>query len=267
MKKHFDRRPHPGPCMLLALACAAGSAAAAPPGFVALSSDGARVMTRCNPRHLAAQDRCRVNSLPGDSGYVLVASRTSDVVKNDVVVGKLLDRVWKRASDGSHVFGAQLQLNANAFDLTGLSFNANDLFRQVRADQAVAVAYYQGGAKKALKKAGRTLQGLHEVPPADDDEDAAGVEAVDASADAGNEPIDFVGPRQPVRDNGWVDFRIDANAAEPRGVSSAQSPWVLLRTKAPAGYALQPFAIRLLSSDFPDASQFTEIYLSGYRPN
>ncbi|URI06561.1 hypothetical protein MW290_11675 [Aquincola tertiaricarbonis] len=256
----------------LALAATAGTPWAASPGFVTLSADGERVMTRCNPRNLAAQQRCRVASLPGEAGYTLVASRSSAVVKNDVVIGQLLDRVWKRSSDGSHIFGLQLQLNANAYDLTGLSFNANDVFRQVREDKAVAIAYYPGSALKALKKAGRTLQGLNEVPPVDDDDDdadeqAAGVAAVDAAADAGNEPIDYTGPRRPLRNNGWVDFRIDANAAEPQGPSSAHSPWLLVRTKAPAGYSVQPFAIRLLSSDFPDSSQFTELYLSGYQPD
>lgn len=250
----------------LALAGLALPATAASPGFVSLSAAGEKVMTRCNPRHLAAQNRCRVSGLPGESGYALVASRSSDIVKNDVVIGRLLDRVWKH-SNGTHIFGAQIQLNANAYDLTGLSFNANDLFRQVLPGQAVAIAYYQSSAKKALKRAGRTLQGLNEVPPPDDDEEAANVAAVDASADAANEPIDYVGPEQPERDNGWVDFRIDANAAEARGVSSAHSPWLLVRTKAPRGYAVQPFAIRLLSSDFEDSSEFTEIYLSGYRPN
>ncbi|MDT7838409.1 hypothetical protein [Aquabacterium sp. OR-4] len=248
----------------LCLAGAGAAAQAATPGFVSLSADGEKVLTRCNPRHLAAQNRCRVSSLPGEAGYTLVASRSADIVKNDVVIGKLFDRVWKRA-DGMHIFGAQLQLNANAYDLNGLSFNANDLFRQVLEAQPVAVAYLQGTAKKALKKAGRTLQGLHEVPPPD--EDAEGLASVDAAADAVNEPIDFVGPAQPERHNGWVDFRIDANAAETSGPSSAHSPWLLVKTRAPAGFSVQPFAIRLLSSDFPDSSQFTEIFLSGYQPH
>ena len=247
------------------LAWAAAPAQAASPGFVALSSAGNKVLTRCNPRHLSFQQRCRVTSLPGESGYTLVASRTSNIVKNDVVIGKLLDRVWKRA-DGNHIFGAQIQLNTNAFDLTGLSFNANDLFRQVLEDKPVSVAYFQGTSKKALKRAGRTLQGLNEVPP-EEDEEPVGIAAIDTPADAANEVIDFVGPTQPVRNNDWVDFRIDANAAEPRGVSSAHSPWLLVRTKAPAGYSVQPFAIRLLSSDAPDSSEFIEIYLSGYQPN
>lgn len=254
-----------GAALAVAASFASPTAQAASPGFVPLTSSG-KVMTRCNPRNLAQQNRCRVASLPGEDGYTLVASRTSDIVKNDVVIGKLLDKVWKHPN-GNYIFGAQLQLNANPFDLTNLSFNANDLFRQVLTDKPVSIAYFQSTAKKALKRAGRTLQGLNEVPPEDDEDDATGVASVDAAADANNEPPDYVGPAKPVRDNQWVDFRIDANAKEVSGPSSAQSPWLLVKTKAPAGYALKSFAIRLLSSDFADASEFTEIYLSGYQPN
>jgi len=243
----------------LAVVCGGTAAQAAPLGFVTLSGSGDQVLTRCNPRHLAQRYRCRVASLPGESGYTLVAARSSDIVKNDVVIGRLLDRVWRRA-DGSHILGAQIQLNASAFDLTGLSFNANDLFRRVRDDRPVAVAYYQGSATKALQKAGRTLQGLNELAPEPEDE-------TDAEADVGDEAFDFTGAQQPLRDNAWVDFRIDANAAETSGTSSAHSPWLLVKTKAPAGVSLQAFAIRLLSSDFADASQFTEIFLPAYQPN
>lgn len=249
-------------CALMALPAGAHAAS---PGYVTLSSSGGKVMTRCNPRHLSFQQRCRVTSLPGESGYTLVASRTSDIVKNDVVIGKLLDRVWKHAN-GTYIFGAQIQLNAQPYDLTGLSFNANDLFRQVLEDKPVSIAYYQGSSKKALKRAGRTLQGMNEVPP-EDDEDSTGDAATDTAADTRNEASDDTGPARPVRDNDWVDFRIDANAAEARGPSSAHSPWLLVKTRAPAGYAVQPFAIRLLSSDFEDSSEFTEIYLAGYQPN
>ena len=193
----------------LAVVCGGTAAQAAPLGFVTLSGSGDQVLTRCNPRHLAQRYRCRVASLPGESGYTLVAARSSDIVKNDVVIGRLLDRVWRRA-DGSHILGAQIQLNASAFDLTGLSFNANDLFRRVRDDRPVAVAYYQGSATKALQKAGRTLQGLNELAAEPEDE-------IDSASDLGDAAFDFTGALQPLRDNAWVDFRIDANAAEVSG--------------------------------------------------
>ena len=48
-----------------------------------------------------------------------------DVVDaNDVVIGRLLDRVWKRA-DGTHIFGAQVQLNPADVELVRAHFGDN----------------------------------------------------------------------------------------------------------------------------------------------
>lgn len=269
--RHPIRRITAQTAALLALAGASSLAQAGEGGFARLSSEGDKVAIRCNPSHDPEQARCRVASLPGADGFKLVASRNRKIVKNGVVIGLLRDRAWQRA-DGMHIFGAQVQMNANPFDTTGLAFNVNDLFRQVLENRPVSIAYYQDTSKKALKKAGRTLQGLNEAPPSDDDDDdddddldrrapaLAGDDDDDDDDDAGPHP-------QPTRDNAWVDFRIDANAAEPRGGSSADSPWVLVKTKAPRGFSVQPFAIRLLSSDAADSSLFTEIYLSGFKPN
>lgn len=242
------------------LALTTGAVQAA--GYVDLSSAGEKVMRRCNPRHASGNDRCRVASLPGVSGFNLVSSRSVPIVINDVTVGTLDDRVWKASGD-QHIFGMRVRLNAAAYDLTGLSVNVNDLFRQILAAQPAAIAYTPGSslATKALKRSGRTLQGLNELPPEDDDEEAEGGTEEAAAA------ADYTGPEQPVRNNGWVDFRIDANAAEVSGPSSAYSPWVLVKTKAPAGYAVKPFALRVLSSDFDDVSEHLNVYLSGYQPN
>lgn len=242
------------------LVLSAGAAQAA--GYVDLPSAGEKVMKRCNPRNVADNDRCRVASLPGESGYTLKSSRSVPIVINDVTVGTLDDRVWKASGD-QHIFGMRVRLNAAAYDLTGLSLNVNDLFRQILAAQPAAIAYTPGSslATKALKRSGRTLQGLNELPPEEDDEEAeGGTEAAAAAAD-------YTGPEQPVRNNGWVDFRVDANAAEVSGPSSAYSPWVLVKTKAPAGYAVKSFAVRVLSSDFDDVSEHLNVYLSGYQPN
>lgn len=224
-------------------------------GFVELPDEGPKVLKRCNPRNLASQDRCRVTSLPGEAGYTLVASRSGAIIKNDITVGTLFDRVYRKGGD--YIFAMRAQLNANAYDLTGLSYNLNDLFRQLLEDQPAFIAYQMGPSTKALKKAGRTLQGLKEPDPEEEEE---GPEATDAE-------LDMAHHRQPTRDNGWVDFRIDANAAEVSGPSSASSPWLLLKTKAPAGYSVKQFAVRALSSDFPDRSQHVEIFLSGYQAN
>lgn len=233
-----------------------GAQAAFAGGYVTVSSSGDHVLTRCNPRNLSYQDRCRVDSLPGLPGYTQKASRSVAIVVNDVTIGTLYDRVWTD-TQGNTIFGMRIQLNANAFDLTGEAYNVNDLFRQMLANQPGAIAYQMGPSTKALKKAGRTVQGLNEPPP---DEAEEGTDEVNAAADN-------TGNAQPTRNNGWIDFRIDANAAELSGPSSASSPWLLLKTKAPAGYSVKPFAVRALSSDYDDLSRTRELFLSGYQPN
>jgi hypothetical protein len=227
--------------------CALAPLQARAAGFVQLSNVGDDIMTNCNPNNRPNLDRCRVASLPGIGGYSLVASRTSPIVKNEVTIGTLSDRVWKDKA-GNYIFGTRVQLNAQPYNLTGLSFNANDVFRQVLPNRGVAIAYSPTPGAKALIASGRTVQGLNEAPEPDPTADppiAGGLE----------------------RDNGWVDFSVDVNAAEPVGPSAPNSPWLLVQTKAPAGYSIQAFALRILSSDFADFSEFEEIFLSGYQPN
>jgi hypothetical protein len=234
------------PWALAAAAAMSLPAAHAKEGFVPLSERGKKVLVGCNPSNQASVTRCKVADLPGEPGYTLVASNSTPVVKNDVQVGTLHDSVWANEA-GDHIFGMQVELNAEPYDLSGLSFNLNDLFRRVLEDEPAAVAYQMGASTKALKKSGRTFQGLKEPDR------------------IGSQGLFY--RNQPIRNNDWVDFRIDANAAEPTGASSANSPWLLVKTRAPAGFSLQPFAIRALSSDFSDASQIVEIYLPGYQPN
>ncbi|WP_028312715.1 hypothetical protein [Derxia gummosa] len=206
---------------------------------VPLSASGERVLARCNPDNLAHEDRCRLDATPEQLGFTLVASRSTPIIKNEVTIGTLHDRVWRLGP--AYVFGTRVQLNAEPWDLSGLAFNLNDLARQVLPDEPVVIAYRQDrpAARKALIAAGRTFLGLNEYEG-----------------------------RQPGRDNGWVDFRIDVNAAEPEGTSSPSSPWLYVLTRAPAGHAVKPFAFRLLSSDVEDPeTERTELYLPGYQPN
>ncbi|HSI61136.1 MAG TPA: hypothetical protein VLA16_26500 [Ideonella sp.] len=240
---------------LVAAAALGATAAQAGGGYVALSAKGKQVLANCNPKDLPARQRCAVESLPGEAGYTLVASLASPLVKNEITIGTVYDQVWKGEGD-DHIFASRVELTAVPYDLTGLAFNLNDLFRKVLDDQPVAIAYQKEPATKALKKSGRTLQGLKEPEPGDDDDD-----------DDERVATGLFHGKQPTRDNAWVDFRIDANAAEPSGSSAANTPWLLVKTKAPAGFSLQPFALRLLSSDFADTSQNVDIYVPGYQPN
>lgn len=209
-------------------------------GYVTLSQSGTNVLKTCNPSNSASNSACRVTSLPGESGYQLVASRSAPIIINGVTVGTQYEKVWRHCTDTTaYIFGTRVQMNAEVWDGTGLAFNVNDLLRQVRSDQSVAVAYYAGSpaATKLLSYAGRTSAGLNEYDTA-----------------------------QPPRENGWVDFRVDANAADPDGQSSPYSPWLLVKTRAPEGYALQSFALRLLNSDVEEGGDANSIYAAGYQP-
>lgn len=209
-------------------------------GYVTLSENGNNVLKTCNPSNSASSSACRVTSLPGEAGYQLVASRSAPIIINGVTVGTQSEKVWRHCTDTTaFIFGVRLQMNAEVWDGSGLAFNVNDLLRQVRADESVAVAYYAGSpaASKLLGYAGRTNTGLNEYDTA-----------------------------QPPRENAWVDFRIDANAADPDGQSSPYSPWLLVKTRAPEGYALQSFALRLLNSDVEEGGDANSIYAAGYQP-
>ena len=202
-------------------------------GFEKLSKSGDVVLKNCT------NTVCKVTSLPGEAGYALVAARSAPLIYNEVTIGTVYEKVWRNQADHQlYIFGARVIMNANAYDSTGAAFNVNDLFRQTKPHRAVSVAYFLDGATKPLKKAGRTVQGLNEFEEA-----------------------------QPERDNTWVDFRIDANAAEPSGPSSAKSPWLLTKTKAPSGYALNALGLRVLNSDVEDILDAVDFYTTSYQPN
>ena len=220
--------------LLLAMGQAASAA-----GFERLSKTGDPVLTRCNPTSSSSNHHCKVTSLPGEPGYTLIASRSAPLIYNDIEIGTVNERVWRNVEKPKlYIFGVRLSMNANAWDSSGAAFNVNDLFRQTRPGKAVSVAYFLDGATEALHEAGRTVQGLNEF---EDDE--------------------------PERDNTWVDFRIEANAADPDGTSSASSPWLLTKTRAPTGISLNALGLRVLNSDVDDLLDAVDFYTTSYQPN
>jgi hypothetical protein len=224
---------------LCAVLVVAGTQTVSAAGFVKLSKTGETVLTACNPTHSGSNTQCKVTSLPGVAGYDLVASRSAPLIVNDVTIGTIYEKVWRNASKPKlYIFGTRVTVNAEQWDSSGASFNVNDLFRQTLPNKRVSIAYYLDGATKALQKSGRTVQGLNEY-----EED------------------------QPERDNTWVDFRVDVNAADPDGLSSAQSPWLLTRTRAPTGFALNALGLRVLNSDVEDIFNAVDFYASSYQPN
>ncbi len=118
-----------------------------------------------------------------------MGSRSAPIVKNSITVGTLYDRVWRNDNHPKrYIFGMKVVMNADQWDPSGLAFNVNDLARRLRPHAFAQGAYYLDTSSKALIAVGRTQFGLNEY-----DEE------------------------QPERDNTWVDFRVDANAAEPSG--------------------------------------------------
>ena len=229
------------PLLRYAVALCMGTAAAqaGAAGYVDLGKTGTPVLKSCNPTNSASQTACKVAGLPGVSGYTLVGSRSTPIVKNDVRVGTLYDKVWRSSSDPNYyIFGMKVTVNTSQWDPSGQAFNVNDLARRLRLHAPASGAYFMDGSTKALLKVGRTNEGLNE----------------------------YTGT-QPDRDNTWVDFRVDANAADPDGTNSPNSPWVLVQTRAPKGYAVNDFGARVLNSDFATVSDSVEVFVPSYQPN
>lgn len=213
------------------LALGSASALAGAGGFEELTDDAAPLFTVCNPSGAAGVPTCRVASLPGQPNFALVAARSQPLVINEVTVGTLQERIWRRPLTNLFILGVRVQLNQEVWDETGRAFSFNDLLRQVRSDREVSVAYLQANpGARALRRAGRSAGGLNEIA-------------------------------QGERNNAWVDFRVDADASK----GSPWSPWLLTRTRAPEGLSLQDFALRLLNSRNVDVDQ-NSLYARGYQP-
>ena len=224
---------------LLPLACAQAVASS---DFERLSDTGNRVRLSCNPDNLPERERCRVDSLPGASGFALVAERSVPLVYNEVEIGTLHEKVWQHGQDSSlHIFGLKVVMNNAAWDSGSAAFNVNDLFRQALPDQPVAIGYHLDPADtpmpKSLKSSGRTVMGLGEFTR-----------------------------KQPKRDNAWINFRVDANADDPDGHSAPASPWLLTMTHAPEGIELAEFGLRVLNSEFDDFADAIDFYTAAYQP-
>ena len=214
------------------LSVAAQSALAA--GFEPLTRLTDDVLKDCNPGNAAGNTKCRVTSLPGEDGYLLAASRSAPLIINDITVGTLQERVWRHCVDTTmYIFATRVTLNGNAWDESGAAFNVNDVFRRSLPGRAVAVAYFPDGATVALKKAGRTVQGQDEFETA-----------------------------EPERDNTWVASRVAAKGGAA-AAGARRTPWLLVKTRAPKGIEVDPFAIRSLNSSTVD---LTELFSGGYQP-
>lgn len=220
-----------------AIAMAVAPAAQAQ-GYEHLPRKGAQVLWPCNPDDSQDVATCRVDGLPGAPGFTQVGTRQTDVVRNGVTIGSSSERVWRDSSDPMvYIFGVQVTLDDVGSDGSGRVFRTNDLFRRTQKLWSVAVAYDQDVAPYALHMTGRTAEGLNEYDEA-------------------------VGPE---RDDSWVDFRVVVDPSSAG--ASVSSPWLLTRVRAPRGYTVDAFGIRLLDSDFEHPKRETaDIFISSFEP-
>jgi hypothetical protein len=275
-------------CLAVGLAAAGlHLAAQAAPGFITIPvQTGANTtLASINPKinlglpnetQITGNDTGTVTVLPGapvtagsgfpDSNtYIQKATRVANVSINSVVVGQLYERVWCKGTGttcnatNTYILGQRLRLNTTAWSPTGASFEINDLFRAIRPAAAADIAYFRGTANPLPKTAG-----LPTVPPFPATQPAPGTVPETASS---YKDLEFAGrtlkglfePSTQGQNNvlkptsnGWMDFRIDVNKADPDvtipfSYSSEWSPWLLVRQVCPTGFNAvpQPLKVRL----------------------
>lgn len=260
--------------LLSALATAALlHATGAQAGWVTVSNAGSPVLTTCNLKDANGNQSptlttCKINALPtyAADGFILanaVPQRTTNIsVTGDTgtaMVGKLYEKVWCHSTNGTtcdstnqFIFGMRANLNADtSWNSDGETFEINDLFHAVPSGATVDIAYFMGTvaggtnvdtaqANKYLEYAGRTKKGLGEYA---------------ASPNGLN----------PTRNNAWIDFRADANALDPDGISSAWSPWVFARLTCPTGIDTTARTSKLrLHQGGEEGQSDIEVLLTGY---
>ena len=191
----------------------------------------------------------------------LVAFQTGVTISaNGFNVGTLEDRVWKRVgSSTEHIFGMKISLNSNpwtepADDNMGLAgtngcnsqagqqFEVNDMFRNgYTGKTGLTVAFRESTtspAEEGLFVSGRTEQGRAVVPPG-------------GSA---------------VRDNDWVNFRTDANFADPDPTTRGNTKWMYVKTTSTKTvWSVTASALRLEEGGEEGQCKY-RITLSGFKP-
>lgn len=190
------------------------------------------------------------------AGNILKSSRSAPITVNGVTVGTLYDRVWCLGtgttcnSTNTYTLGLRVQLNTNAWNPTGRSFEINDFFRAIRAAVAADIAYYRGSANP-----------LPTTPPFPTTQPAPGtspetassykdLEVVSRTLQGLFEPSGSLQYANKTTNNAWINFRADANkndpdVAIPYSYNSEWSPWLLVRQNCPSGYNATPQALKM----------------------
>ena len=170
----------------------------------------------------------------------LVAFQTGVTISaNGFNVGTLEDRVWKRVGSTEHIFGMRISLNSSLWKeptddnmglpgtngcdgQTGQHFEVNDMFRNGYAGKTgLTVAFREStiaASEEGLFVSGRTQQGRAVVP---------------VGGDA-------------ARDNDWVNFRTDANFADPDPTTRGNTKWMYVKTTSTkTAWSVTASALRL----------------------
>lgn len=266
------RRVFPILCAGLA---AAGLHATAVGGFVTVPVQpaGSQPLTPINPKinldtPTETQNRANalgtitganINAAMTALGHILKSSRTAPIVVNGINVGTLHDRVWCLGTGttcnatNTYALGLRVQLNANAWNPTGRSFEINDFFRAVRASAAAEAAYYRGVVNPLPTSAPAIPPFPASTPNPGADANTASsykdLEVVGRTLQGLFEPSGSAQYAGKTTNNAWIDFRADANKNDPDinppwSYNSEWSPWLIVRQVCPTGYNATPQALK-----------------------
>jgi hypothetical protein len=189
------------------------------------------------------------------AGNILKSSRTAPIVVNGVTVGTLHDRVWCLGTGttcnatNTYTLGLRVQLNTNAWNPTGRSFEINDFFRAIRAAASADVAYYRGSANPLPTVAPFPATQPAPGTNADTASSYKDLEVVSRTLQGLFEPATSAQYANKTTNNAWINFRADANkndpdVAIPFSYNSEWSPWLLVRQVCPTGYNATPTALK-----------------------
>jgi hypothetical protein len=256
--------------LLLAAVAAICHLPAAHAGWVTVSDSGTLVLTTCNPKPfpMMPPGTCLITGqtllAALGTGYTLKSSASGTITANGHNVGTHYDRVYCIGADGvcatsgedadTYVLASRVHLLSGAWNgHSSESFEVNDTIRLIKSGVSADIAYWMGpdtggstsssdpdlalANMKWLEYSGKTQYGLHDVSEA-------------------------------VRDNNYIDFRQDANASDPDGVSSEWSAWLVVRQVCNSGIAASRglFNVKLWEGGEELQDHYTQ-WMPGYKCN
>jgi hypothetical protein len=244
----------------LSTAFVAGSVHA---GWVTPKTSGLGLMYNCSP-----EATCQVQTTYGANpgGYRLLNARSTPVVLNGVMIGRVLDRVWRSRTDSSqYVFGTRVVLNRRDWSGSGLPYAIDDIFRYgFSANYTVEAGWRRARASDLrIEQVGRTAVGTNQ-----------GIKTYDLSVVDFAVPLIFPDNTPPDDDDDddeltiaedpdeGVEAEEEETEDEPRRLRSA---WLYVRTTA-TGYELSNDTIRLWNAGSAEGQPQESLWFNGFRP-